>query len=62
MVGGVIVNNIAYLADLIRGDFGPGMRYLGTYGIIGVVAGVGLIVAGLVVMGRARSDGPSGVV
>ena len=62
VVGVVVVNNIAYLVDLIRGDFGLGMIFLGAYGIIGVVVGIALIVAGLVVMGRARPDGSSGAV
>ena len=57
VVVGVILNNIAYLMDLIRGDVGPGMIYLGSNGIIGVLVGIVLIVAGLVVMARARSGG-----
>ncbi|MEX2454938.1 MAG: hypothetical protein WD470_09555 [Rhodospirillaceae bacterium] len=56
IVAGIIVNNVAYLVDVMR-DTHSGYIYLGSNGILVAVVGVILIVLGTFVLTRldARS-------
>lgn len=52
VIAGIILNNLAYLIDVVRGVHN-GFIYLGNNGVLAAIAGVALILFGMFVLLRS---------
>lgn len=51
IVAGIVLNNFAYLVDVLRGTH-DGFIYLGDKGVVAALAGIGAILLGMFVLLR----------
>ena len=54
---GVLANNFVYLVDLFDEALQPGMIYLGSRAIAGVVVSVVVIAIGVIILWRSQTRG-----